>query len=138
VDDIREFEAAHGAFPPYSWLLLRTGWSARHHDPASFVNAADDGSHWPGMDVECAQYLADETELTGYGVEHIGIDAGMGHTFEPMYPAHHFLLGAGKFGLASLANLDQLPVSGAVLIAAPLRIAGGSGSPARVYALVAE
>jgi kynurenine formamidase len=101
------------------------------------VNASDDGSHWPGMTVECARYLAEETQITGYGVEHIGIDWGMAHTLDPIYPAHHFLLGAGKYGLASLAQLDQLPVTGAILIAAPLRIAGGSGSPARVYALVA-
>jgi kynurenine formamidase len=137
VDDIRDFEAEHGALPPGSWLLLRTGWGARHENPASFVNASDDGTHWPGMEVDCARYLAFETEIIGYGVEHIGIDQGMAHLLDPMYPAHHFLLGAGKYGLASLAHLDQLPVTGAVLVAAPLRIAGGSGSPARVYALVA-
>jgi kynurenine formamidase len=138
VDDVRDFEAEHGRLPKGSWLLFHTGWSARHDDPSAFVNASDDGSHWPGMDVECARYLAEKTQIRGYGVEHIGIDAGMGHMLDPMYPAHHFLLGAGKYGLASLANLDHVPASGAVIIAAPLRIVGGSGSPTRVFALVAD
>jgi kynurenine formamidase len=136
ADEIRQFEAEHGPFPDGSWLLLRTGWAHRHGDNDAFVNAANDGSHWPGVDVECAQYLAQETKLTGYGVEHIGIDAGMAHVFDPPYPAHHYLLGAGKYGLASLARLDRLPVSGSILIPAPLRIVDGSGSPARIYALV--
>ena len=84
----------------------------------------------------CARYLAEETPLRGYGSEQVGTDAGIAFGFDPPYPAHHFLLGAGKYGLASLANLGELPATGSVLIAAPLRIVGGSGSPARVYALV--
>jgi kynurenine formamidase len=138
VDDILEFEESNGPLPKGGWLLLRTGWAMRHAEPERFVNAVGDGSHWPGMTVECAQHLAHETAITGYGVEHIGIDWGMAHTLDPMYPAHHFLLGAGKFGLASLAQLDRLPVVGSVLVAAPLRIVRGSGSPARVFALVAR
>ena len=55
----------------------------------------------------------------------------------PSFPAHHLMHGANKFGLASLTNLDKLPPTGAVLIAAPLKIARGSGSPVRVLALVA-
>jgi kynurenine formamidase len=135
ADDVRAFESEFGSFEEGTWVLLRTGWAARHGDSTAFVNADERGSHWPGMTVECAEYLA-ATAIVGYGVEHIGIDWGMAHTLDPVYPAHHFLLGAGKFGLASLANLDKLPVKGALLIAAPLRIVGGSGSPARVYALL--
>jgi kynurenine formamidase len=134
-DDIKAFEEEHGALPSGSWLLFRTGWAKRHDDPERFLNADDFGSHWPGVTVECASYLANSA-IAGYGVEHIGIDWGMAHTLEPMYPAHHYLLGADKFGLASLANLDHLPATGSLLVAAPLRIVRGSGSPARVYALV--
>jgi kynurenine formamidase len=136
AEDVRAHEAEHGPLPAGGWLLLRTGWSARHHERAAFLNTDDSGPHWPGPSPELARVLAEETALLGFGTEHVGIDAGIAHSFDPIYPAHHWLLGAGKYGLASLANLDRLPPVGAVVFAAPLRIAGGSGSPVRVLALV--
>ncbi|MDT4996499.1 MAG: hypothetical protein QOD45_567, partial [Pseudonocardiales bacterium] len=72
----------------------------------------------------------------GMGVETVGSDAGAAATFDPMFPCHSFMHGAGKYGLTQLRNLDQLPPTGAVLIAGPLRIVKGSGSPVRVLALV--
>jgi kynurenine formamidase len=123
-----------GELPTGGWLLLRTGWSARHDDREAFIN----GSRWPGVSVDCARYLAKETELQGYGCEHVGIDWGRGYEMDPPYPMHHYMLGAGKYGLASLVDLSEVPERGAVLIAAPLRIAGGSGAPTRVYALVPQ
>ena len=77
-----------------------------------------------------------ETELRGYGVEQIGIDMGLAHELDPPWPAHHYLLGAGKFELAQLANLDRLPPTGSLLIPAPLKIVRGSGTPMHVIALV--
>jgi kynurenine formamidase len=136
VDDVRAHEDEHGPLPERGWLLLRTGWSARHHDGEAFLNADEAGPHWPGPSPELARWLAGETTLLGFGTEHVGIDAGIAHSFDPIYPAHHWLLGAGKYGLASLGNLDALPPTGAVVVAAPLRIEGGSGSPVRVLALV--
>jgi kynurenine formamidase len=82
------------------------------------------------------QFLANERDILGFGVETVGTDAGQAGRFDPPFPAHTFMHGAGKFGLASLANLDQLPATGAVVIAAPLKIVKGSGSPLRVLALV--
>ena len=73
----------------------------------------------------------------GWGVEAVGTDAGQAFAFEPPFPAHNLLHGAGRFGLASLCNLDQLPPKGALLITPPLKIEHGSGSPLRVLALVA-
>ncbi len=70
------------------------------------------------------------------GVETVGTDAGTAHSFDPPFPCHSFLLGAGKYGLTQLQNVAPLPTTGTVLIAAPLPIVGGSGSPARVLALV--
>ena len=55
---------------------------------------------------------------------------------DPPWPAHHYLLGAGKFGLAQLASLNRLPPTGSLLIPAPLRIVRGSGSPTHIMALV--
>jgi kynurenine formamidase len=131
VDDVHAFEDEHGKLASGSWLLLRTGWSQRHHSDEEFLN----DSVWPGPDVECARYLA-ESGIVGFGTEAVGIDHGGGGAVTPPFPVHHYLLGAGKFGLASLANLDQLPVTGSLLVAAPLRIAGGSGSSMRAFALV--
>lgn len=71
-------------------------------------------------------------------METVGTDAGQAHRFTPAFPCHEAVLGAGKYGLTQLRNLDRLPVTGAIVIAAPLPIAGGSGSPARVLALVAR
>ena len=73
--------------------------------------------------------------MLGVGVETIGTDAGQAGTFDPPFPNHGIMHGAGKFGLASLCNLDQLPPTGAVVIAAPLKIVNGSGSPLRVLAI---
>ena len=68
----------------------------------------------------------------------MGTDAGRAHSFDPPFPCHSFFLGNGKYGLTQLANLGRLPTTGAVLVAAPLPIEGGSGSPSRVLALVAR
>ena len=90
----------------------------------------------PGVSVECARWLARDTPITGFGVETVGTDAGAAHSFEPAFPCHSELMGANKWGLTSLRGLDRLPPTGALLIVCPLPIVGGSGSPARVLALV--
>ena len=136
LDDIKGWEAEHGTLPDGGWLLLRTGWDARSHDQREFLNADDTGPHTPGVSVECARWLADEAPIIGVGVETVGTDAGAAHSFDPAFPCHQFLLGADKYGLTQLQNLDRLPPTGAVVLAAPLPIVGGSGSPARVLALV--
>lgn len=136
VDDVRAWEAEHGPLPAGAWLLLRTGWDARADDAERFLNADENGPHSPGLSAECARYLAEETGLVGLGVETVGTDAGAAHGFDPPFPCHHYFLGAGKMGLTQLRNLDQLPPTGAVVTMSPLPIVGGSGSPARVFALV--
>jgi kynurenine formamidase len=136
VEHVRAFEAEHGPLPENGWLLLRTGWDARAHDEAAFLNADETGPHTPGFDVECARWLAQESPLVGVGVETVGTDAGAAHSFDPPFPVHSFLLGAGKYGLTQLANLAQLPPTGALVIVAPLKLVGGTGSPTRVLALV--
>ena len=134
---ITAWEAEHGALPAGGWLLYRTGWSSRGNDPAAFANADASGPHTPGMTADAARYLA-QTAILGLGVETVGTDAGAAHGFEPAFPCHQFLLGAGKYGLTQLRNIDRLPVTGAMVIAAPLPIVNGSGSPCRVLALVAR
>ena len=131
---IESWEGQHGRIPKGAWVLLRTGWS-RRADPNAFLNVAADGPHSPGFAPDASRMLAEERDILGVGVETIGTDAGQAGTFDPPFPNHHTMHGAGKFGLASLCNLDQLPATGAVVIAAPLKIVGGSGSPLRVIAL---
>lgn len=128
------WESEHGQIPAGAWLLLRTDWSKREGREA-FLNAAEDGPHSPGFDPDCVRMLAHERDVLGVGVETVGTDAGQAGGFEPPFPAHNIMHGAGKFGLASLCNLDQLPAMGAVVIASPLKIVDGSGSPVRVLAL---
>ena len=115
-------------------MLLRTGWS-RRTDAASFLNVAADGPHSPGFDARASKLLAEDRDVLGVGVETIGTDAGQAGAFTPPFPNHTIMHGAGKFGLASLCNLDRLPSTGAVVIAAPLKIVNGSGSPLRVIAI---
>jgi kynurenine formamidase len=138
IDDVRAFEAEHGALPEGSWFLYRTGWDARAQDGAAFLNANETGPHTPGIDPECARWLAQESPIVGIGVETVGTDAGAAHSFEPAFPCHNFLLGAGKYGLTQLANLDRLPPVGALLVVLPLKLVGGSGSPCRAIALVED
>ena len=136
VDDVRAFESEHGPLPAGGWLLYRTGWDARAADQAQFLNANETGPHTPGLDPACARFLAEESPIVGIGVETVGTDAGAAHSFEPAFPCHNFMLGAGKYGLTQLANLAQLPPTGAVLVVMPLKLVNGSGSPCRAVALV--
>jgi len=135
-EHVKKWEAQHGALPAGGWLLYRTGWDARSASQEAFLNANETGPHTPGVSVACARWLADEAPVIGLGVETVGTDAGAAHSFDPPFPCHSALLGAGKFGLTQLQNLAALPPTGAVVIAGPLPIVGGSGSPARVLALV--
>ena len=130
---IERWEKKHGRIPAGSWVLLRTDWSKR--TGASFFNADARGPHTPGFRKDVSELLAKQRDVLGVGVETIGTDAGQAGGFDPPFPNHTIMHGSGKFGLASLCNLDQLPPTGAVVIAAPLRIVGGSGSPLRVVAL---
>jgi kynurenine formamidase len=135
VERIERWEREHGRVPPGAWVLLRTGWS-RRASAADFLNVAADGPHSPGFDARASRLLAHDRDVAGVGVETIGTDAGQAGTFDPPFPNHSIMHGAGKFGLASLCNLDQLPPTGALLVAAPLKIVDGSGSPVRAIALV--
>lgn len=136
VADIEAFEAEHGRIPPRSWVMLRTDWSKRDVD--AYTNRREDGAHTPGPSAEAVRFLVDDRQAHGLGVETIGTDAGQAHLLDPAYPAHTLFHGAGRYGLQCLTNLDQLPPTGAVIVAAPLKIEGGSGSPLRVLALVAD
>ena len=133
---LADWEARHGRIPAGAWVLLRTDWSKR--SAAAYANLRDDGAHTPGPDAEAMRWLVEERGILGLGTETIGTDAGQASLFNPPYPAHHYLHGAGRYGLQCLTNLDRLPPTGALVLAAPLKIRNGSGSPLRVLGLVAH
>ena len=134
---IENWEAKHGRITPKSWVLMRTDWSKRT-DPAAYQNYDEEGQHTPGPDVEAVKFLVAERDVLGFGTESIGTDAGQAYHLRPPYPCHYYMHGAGRYGLQCLTNLDQLPPTGAVVVAAPLKIRNGSGSPLRVIALVED
>lgn len=131
---ILAWEEEHGTIPSGAWVLLRTDWS-RRTDPEAFLNVQDDGPHSPGFRKDASELLV-ERDILGVGVETVGTDAGQAGGFDPPFPNHTVMHGAGKLGLASLTNLDRLPPTGALVVAAPLKIVDGSGSPLRVLAFV--
>lgn len=133
-EHVEAWEAEHGRIPKNSWVLLRTDWCKRS-GASEFLNVGADGPHSPGFHKTTSELLAHDRDVLGVGVETVGTDAGQAGMFDPPFPNHTTMHGAGKFGLASLRNLDQLPATGAVVIAAPLKIVGGSGSPLRVLAI---
>lgn len=133
---IETWEDTHGRIPAGAWVLMRTDWSKRRG--AAYLNMRTDGPHSPGPSPEAVRLLVEGRDIRGFGTETVGTDAGQAAHLAPPYPAHYILHGAGKYGLQCLANLDQLPPTGAVLMAAPLKIKGGTGSPLRVLAMVED
>ncbi|MEO7854800.1 MAG: cyclase family protein [Rubrivivax sp.] len=137
VDAVLQWEQTHGRIPDGAWVLMRTDWSKRSHDPEAYQNFDETGQHTPGPDAEVARFLVEQRAVLGFGSEAIGTDAGQGYHLRPPYPCHYYMHGAGRYGLQCLCNLDLLPATGSMLICPPLKIQKGSGSPLRVLALVA-
>ena len=129
---IEKWEAAHGRIPSGAIVMMRTGWASRWPDQARYRNMDANGAmHFPGFSVESAKLLIARGAV-GLGIDTLSIDYGASKDFE----VHHTDLPAGLYNLENLANLDQLPEAGAFLIAAPIKLEGGSGGPVRVFALL--
>jgi kynurenine formamidase len=137
VDFLRAWEKQHGRIPERSWVLMRTDWSKRT-EAVAYQNLDETGQHTPGPDPAAVRFLTDERRVLGFGSEAIGTDAGQAFHLKPPYPCHYYMHGSGRYGLQCLTNLDLLPPTGSVIIAAPLKIRDGSGSPLRVLALVPD
>jgi kynurenine formamidase len=137
VESIKEWEAEHGAIEENSWVVMRTDWYKRNGSTEAFLNADENGPHSPGPTAEAIEYLVSK-KIMGWGQETIGTDAGSAGGMNPPFPAHNLMHKAGRYGLASLCHLDELPAKGAILIAAPLKFVKGTGSPIRALALVTK
>ena len=129
---IEEWEKQHGRIREGSIVLLRTGWAARWPDAQKYRNQDAQGRmHFPGISVEAAKLLIGR-KVGGLGCDTLSIDYGASADFA----VHHLTLGAGLYHLENLADLTALPEAGAFLVAAPIKLEGGSGGPVRVFALL--
>jgi kynurenine formamidase len=138
VADLERFEAAHGRIPDGAALLLLTGFSARWPDRARYLGTDERGAaavaklHFPGLDPVAARWLVANRKVAAVGIDTASIDPGTSQRFE----SHQILFAAEIPAFENLAQLEQLPPSGATLIALPMKIAGGSGGPLRAVALL--
>ena len=132
VERVARWEKEHGKIPAHAIVLLRTGWAARWPDSAKYRNQDAQGKmHFPGFSLEAAKVLR-ERNINGLGCDTLSIDYGASGDF----PVHHEILGAGLYQLENLKDLRDLPESGAFLVVAPIKLEGGTGGPARVFALL--
>jgi kynurenine formamidase len=132
VADLVRHERRHGRIAPGTMVLMNSGWGSRANDPAKYLNPDSNGVYrFPGFTPEAADFLV-ERHVRGIGVDTISIDLGINGPRG--FPTHHHILGADHFALENLANLDQMPPSGARLLIGIVKWEAGSGGPCRVIA----
>jgi kynurenine formamidase len=136
VDDVLEFEAKHGRIREGTIVLARTGWSRHWPDPLAYLGDDTPGDatklRFPGFGAEAVRILAEQRGVTLIGIDTASIDFGQSQDFM----AHRIGAARGVSNLENLTNLDQLPETGAIVMALPMKIEGGSGGPVRVVGLV--
>ena len=134
--DITAWESSHGRIPDGAIVLLRTGWSSRWPDRKAYLGDDTPGDasnlHFPSYGAEAADLLVHERHARLIGVDTASVDHGPSRDFL----VHRIAAAANVGGLENLTNLDQLPPTGSIVFALPIKIAGGSGGPARIIALV--
>jgi kynurenine formamidase len=136
LERVKKWEKDHGAIPEGSFVAMRTDWSKRWPDPAAMANKDKDGvAHYPGWSKEALQYLYEERKITASGHEPTDTDPGVA-TSKGDYSLETYVLGTNHYQIEMLANLDQVPESGAIVIVSFPKPKGGSGFPARVFAIV--
>jgi kynurenine formamidase len=133
VEDISAWEQRAGPVPQGSVVIARTGWESRWNAAKDYRNPDARGvMHFPGYSLPAAKFLVEQRKVYGLGIDTLSIDYGP----SPDFPVHEYTLAHDLYHLENVAHLDRVPQSGALVVAAPLKLAGGSGSPARILALV--
>lgn len=133
VADLQGWEARHGRIPRGSVILARTGWADRWPDADAYFAPDTEGVlHFPGFGTAAARFLVEERDVVGIGIDSGSVDPGVATGF----PVHALVNGAGLYHLENLADLSVLPEAGAWVVVAPVKIEGGSGAPARVFAVL--
>jgi kynurenine formamidase len=131
-DDLLAWESEHGSLPAGAFVAMNSGWDAHIGDPASFINAGEDGVlHFPRFHPDAAAFLVQERDITGIGVDTLSLDFGAATQFV----THVTVLQTGKYGLEGLAALASVPPAGALIVVGGPKVVVGSGGPSRVMAL---
>jgi kynurenine formamidase len=132
VADVLDWERQHGRLPDHAAVFMYSGWESRLHDAKAFVNAdAASTMHFPGFSVEAAEFLARERRVSGLGVDTLSIDPGRDAGFR----THKTWLGAGKWAVEVVANLADVPRTGATVFVGAPKIKGATGGPVRLLAI---
>ncbi len=132
VDDIRAWERRHGRLPRGAAVFMHSGWESRVGSSRAFRNPDAKGvMHFPGFHPDAAEFLLNEREVVGIGVDTLSLDFGPSADFK----THTTWLPANRWGLEGLANLSRIPPSGAWVVVGAPKVAGGSGGPTRVFAM---
>jgi kynurenine formamidase len=132
---VKKWESDHGPIPKGAFVAMRTDWSKRWPDSAAMANKDAKGiAHYPGWTMEALKYLYEERQITASGHETTDTDPGIA-TSKNDYSLEAYLLGTDHYQIELLANLDQVPESGALIIVSFPKPKGGSGFPARVFAI---
>ena len=133
ADDLMAWESRHTRVPTGSVVLLFTGWSERWSIPRHYLGTDENGGlHFPGFSLDAAALLVNQRGVAGLGTDTAGIEPGSDATFA----VSRLVLAQPRIILENLANLHQLPPTGAVIVIGLLRLVGGSGSPAAVTAFL--
>ncbi len=129
-DDLKAWIAANGDIPDGACIAMRSGWGSKTATD-EFRNFDGEAQHYPGFHVEAAQMLLEETGARSIAVDTLSLDHGMSTDFA----THYAWLPSGRFGIECLANLDRVPAKGATLVVGAPKHKGGTGGPARIFAL---
>ena len=136
LDDIAAWEKRHGTIPNGAFVAMRTDWGKRWPDNAKLANKDSAGVfHYPGWSKEVLELLYEKRGITASGHETTDTDPGSSTTHDD-YSLESYVLGLNHFQIEMLANLDQVPESGAVVWVTFPKVENGSGFPARVIAVV--
>ena len=140
VADLQAWEEEHGAIPDGAVLLLRTGWGSRWPDRARYLGTTLTGPeavpelHFPGLHPDAARWLVQHRKIDALGIDTPSIDYGQSTQFE----SHRILYAENIPALENVAALDRMPLTGAYVVALPMKIAGGSGGPARIVGVMID
>lgn len=136
MDDVRAWEARHGLMPEGAFVALRTGWSSRWPDQAAMQNKDTAGvAHYPGWSLEVLKYLYEERRITASGHETTDTDPGVAVSRDD-YSLETFILKGNHYQIELLAHLEDVPETGALVVAAFPKPKDGSGFPTRVFAIL--
>jgi kynurenine formamidase len=134
MEDVVAWEQAHAHVPPGAVVVARTGWASRWNSMADYRGVAGPGGtmHFPGFSIDAVKFLVEARSIYGLGIDTLSVDNGASKDF----PVHRYTSGRNVYHLENVADLSAVPASGAVLIASPAKLEGGSGGPVRIFALL--